>query len=321
MTVTSHSAKLTAPPGRPHWSYLLMQSRAYSRLSAFLRRRGWLSVGLLLGVPVLWVVVWNVLPLIQMANISFMRLYPLPAGQGPVYTLDNYRQIATDYTIYRPLIRTLVLSMLIVAATFVVMLPLAYFIAKKVPPGWQVRLLLLVMIPAWAGEIIRVFSYVLIFAANGAVNIVLQTLGLTERPIPFLYTWFSLSLGLLYVTALFMLLPLYAAIEKVPNHVLEAAADLGASPMRRFFRVTLPLIRDGIATGVTLVFLISTGIYTVPLILAGPGTNLFSQVIASYFYDANLTWPMGAAGSITLFVLALAIAAALNVAIRARRPK
>lgn len=313
MTALSQSPSLAGrKSSRRHWSYALMSNGAYKTIASVFSRNPVLATACLLGVPVVWVIFWNVLPLIQMGHISLMRQYPLPPGELPEYTLDNFRQIASDYTIYKPLLRTLILSLSVAACTLVLMLPMAYYLAKKVKRSWQIRLLLLVMIPAWAGEIIRVFSYVLIFASNGVVNIFLTKLGLIDRPIPFLYTWFSLSMGLLYVCGLFMLIPLYAAMEKVPDHVLEAAADLGANPWQRFTRITLPLIRDGIATGVTLVFLIATGIYTVPLILAGTGTNLFSQVISSYFYHSDLTWQMGAAAAITLFVLALAIAGLLN---------
>lgn len=305
--------------GRPHWSALLLGSAWYIWLSAVLSRHRRLAAALLILIPVTWLVIWNILPLIQMFNISLLPRYPRPVGDESGLTLQHYQLMFTDRTIYNPFIRTIVFCLVVSFATLVFMMPLAYFIAKKVPANWQIRLLLLALVPSWVGELIRVFSYVLMFASNGAINLVLQWAGLIERPIPFLYTWFSLGAGVLYVTSLFMLVPLYAAIERIPNHVLEAASDLGANSFQRFFRVTLPLIRDGIATGVTLVFLISTGIYTVPTILAGSTTNLFSQVIASYFHDTNLTWSRGAALSIMLFTTALLISGVLNALIRPRR--
>lgn len=305
--------------GHAHWSAVLLGNPAYQAISSFLGKRQKFAGILLVVIPVAWLVIWNILPLLQMVNISLMQRYPKPPDEATVYTAEHYGLLLTDPTIYAPFVRTIVFALVVAFITLVLMLPLAYFVAKKVPVNWQIRLLLLALVPSWVGELIRVFSYVLLFASNGAVNLVLQWAHLIERPIPFLYTWFSLGAGMLYVTSLFMLVPLYAAIEKIPNSVLEAAADLGANPIRRFFRVTLPLIRDGIATGVTLVFLITTGVYTVPMILAGSTTNLFSQVIASYFHESSLTWPRGAALAIALFTTALLVSGILNFILRPRR--
>lgn len=304
---------------RAHWSYSLLNNPLYRTVAEGLRRHGRLAAMLMVIIPVAWLVLWNIVPILQMLNISFMERYPVPAGQDMVRTIAHYTLIFTDYTIYRPFLRTMGFALVVSFIALVVMMPIAYFIAKKVPKSWQIRLLLLVMVPSWVGELIRVFSYVLLFASNGAINIVLMWANLIERPFPFLYTWFSLGAGVLYVVALFMLIPLYAAMEKIPANVLEAASDLGANSVQRFVRVTLPLIRDGIATGVTLVFLITTGVYTVPMILAGSGSSLFAQVIASYFHESSLTWPRGAALAIILFVSALVVSGILNLVLRPRR--
>ncbi|MBJ6988034.1 MULTISPECIES: ABC transporter permease [unclassified Devosia] len=305
--------------GKVHWSYLLMSNTPYRALSGFLNRNLKLASILMVVLPVAWLVLWNIFPLGQMLNISLLQQYPVPAGQSEVRTFEHYLLLFTDYTVYLPFLRTMGFAVVVSFVALVLMTPLAYFIAKKVPKNWQVRLLLLAMVPSWVGELIRVFSYVLIFASNGAINLVLMWANFIERPIPFLYTWFSLGAGMLYVVALFMLVPLYAAIEKIPSNVLEAASDLGANGITRFFKVTLPLMRDGIATGVTLVFLITTGVYTVPMILAGTDSNLFAQVIASYFHESSLTWPRGAALAIILFVSALIISGVLHSLLRAKK--
>lgn len=317
----SASALAAKPPRREksHWSYRLMSSLPYRVVSDVLNRNIRIAAGLMVLLPVAWLVFWNIVPLLQMLNISLMQQYPVPAGQSEARTFDHYLTLFTDRTIYVPFLRTIGFALVVSFIALVLMTPLAYFIAKKVPRNWQVRLLLLALVPSWVGELIRVFSYVLIFASNGAINIVLIWANLIERPIPFLYTWFSLGAGMLYVVSLFMLVPLYAAIEKIPNNVLEAASDLGANSFRRFFRVTLPLMRDGMATGVTLVFLITTGVYTVPMILAGTDSNLFAQVIASYFHESSLTWPRGSALAIVLFVSALLVSGILNSALRSKK--
>ena len=123
------------------------------------------------------------------------------------------------------------------------------YVAKIVPPERRVLALLLLLVPFWAGEVIRTFSVIMLLANRGAVNMVLRELGLIERPIPMLYTYFSLGFGVVYLLCLYMLLPLYSAIEKIPRHLIDAAADLGAGPFTRFRRVILPLSRDGIVVG------------------------------------------------------------------------
>jgi spermidine/putrescine transport system permease protein len=304
---------------RPRAVRVKMSARPYAAVSGLLNRNMRIASALMVLIPVGFLVFWNILPLFQMLNISLMEKYPVPAGQDMVRTFEHYASLFTDHTIYNPYLRTIGFALVVSFIALILMTPLAYFIAKKVPANWQVRLLLLALVPSWVGELIRVFSYVLIFASNGAINIVLMWANLIERPIPFLYTWFSLGAGMLYVVSLFMLVPLYAAIEKIPNNVLEAASDLGANSFQRFFKVTLPLMRDGIATGVTLVFLITTGVYTVPMILAGTDSNLFAQVIASYFHESSLTWPRGSALAVVLFASALVISGLLNSLLRAKK--
>ena len=166
-------------------------------------------------------------------------------------------------------------------------------------------MLLLLLVPFWIGEIVRTYAIMILLGNNGAVNLALKTLGIVDRPIPFMYTGFSLSVGIVYLTALYMLLPLYSALEKVPDHYFEAAADLGAGPWTRFRRVTLPLTLEGIAAGCTLVFLISTGYYATPVLLGGPNTTVFAETIAGFFHVAGDQWPMGAAFSCIMLLTAL----------------
>lgn len=304
-----------------HWSGLLLENRAYNAVSDLVSRRRWIAPALLVGFPIALLVFWNIVPLFQMLYISFLHQYPGTISEGPQFSVQHYLALLTDPAVYRPFIRTIIFAMSVVVGTFIVTLPIAYFLAKGVSSNWQIRLLLIVLIPVWVSDLIRIFSYIILFASNGAVNNLLLALGIIDRPIPFLYTWFSVGSGVLYVTAFFMLVPLYAAIEKVPNQILEAAADLGANSFQTFMRVTLPLIRDGIATGATLVYLTASGIYTVPVLLSGPSGSLFSQVIASNFSDSSLTWPQGAAFSVALFTTALTISAILNYLIRPRKKK
>ena len=120
-----------------------------------------------------------------------------------------------------------------------------------------------------------------------------------------LYTPFSLGFGLVYLVSLYMLLPLYSAIDKIPKHLLDAAADLGAGPFTRFRRIILPLSRDGIVSGCSLVFLTCIGVFATPMLLGGPTTVLFPETISGFFHGASDKWPVGAAFAMIMLVSAL----------------
>lgn len=272
------------------------------------RRQFWV----LLTIPILWVFITHLGPILQMLNVSLLTNYPPSPNKVPSYTLENYGKFFTESIFVTPFIRTLVFSSVLTLTTLIVMYPVAYFLARHVPRDRQILFLMLLLIPFWVGEIVRIFAMMILLGNNGALNLALQWLGLTERPIPFMYTGFSLSAGIIYLTALYMLMPLYSALEKIPANYSEAAADLGAGAWTRFRRVTLPLSLEGIASGCTLVFLISTGVYATPVLLGGPSTTLFSEVISGFFHVAGDQWPVGAAFSCILLITALVISGGFN---------
>lgn len=272
------------------------------------RRQFWF----LLTIPILWVFVTHLGPILQMLNVSLLTNYPPSPNKVASYTLENYGKFFADSIFITPFIRTLVFSSVLTLTTLIIMYPVAYFLARHVPRNKQMLFLMLLLIPFWVGEVVRIFAMMILLGNNGALNLALQWLGLTERPIPFMYTGFSLSAGIIYLTALYMLMPLYSALEKIPVSYSEAAADLGAGPWTRFRRITLPLSLEGIASGCTLVFLISTGMYATPVLLGGPSTTLFSEVIAGFFHVAGDQWPVGAAFSCIMLLTALALSGGFN---------
>jgi spermidine/putrescine transport system permease protein len=259
---------------------------------------------LLTVVPVLWIALFHIGPLVQMFRISLYETYPIVADR-PVWTLQNYALFFQEPIYRTPFFRSLIFSGLVTVTALVVVFPVAYFLAKIVQPERRVLALLLLLVPFWAGEVIRTFSVIMLLANRGAVNMVLREFGFIDRPIPMLYTYFSIGFGVVYLVALYMLLPLYAAIEKIPKHLIDAAADLGAGPFTRFRRVILPLSRDGIVAGCSLVFLTCIGVFAAPMLLGGPGTVMFPQTIGSFFHGASDKWPIGAAFAMIMFVAAL----------------
>lgn len=262
-------------------------------------------LALLAGIPVIWLFALHVGPILQMANISFTDNYPPQPNEATRYTLANYALFFSDSIYVLPFIRSLVFAAVVTVSTLVIVYPVAYYVAKVLQPKQRMRALLLLLIPFWAGELIRTFSVIMLLANRGAVNVLLREIGVIDRPIPMLYTSFSLSFGVIYLLALYMLLPLYSAIEKIPVQLVHAAADLGASPFQRFRRVILPLSKDGIVSGCSLVYLTAVGVFAAPLLLGGPNAVIFPEVIATLFHSSNDKWPEGAAFAMLMLAVSL----------------
>lgn len=291
---------------RSFWGALVCHPvyRAISDLIFKSERRQFL---LLASLPVAWVLIAHLGPILQMFWVSFLDAYPPSVGVTPAWTVDNWGLFFRERIFMLPFMRTMMFALIVTIATLLLTYPVAYFLAKHVKRGNQMILLLLLLIPFWVGEIVRTYAIMILLGNNGAINLLLESLGLIERPIPFMYTNFSMSVGIIYLAALYMLLPLYSALEKIPDSYREAAADLGAGAWTRFWRVTLPLSKEGITSGCTLVFLISTGFYATPVLLGGPSTTVFAETIAGFFHVAGDQWPTGAAFASIMLIATLAL--------------
>jgi spermidine/putrescine transport system permease protein len=244
---------------------------------------------------------------------------PGDAGVEQSFTLDNYLRFFRDPIFWQPFFRTLTFAATFTACTLVITFPVAYFLARHVSRKNRMLLLLLLLVPFWVGEIVRTYAIMILLGNTGAVNLALRWFGLIDRPIPFMYTSFSMGVGMIYLTALYMLLPLYSALEKLPPSLGHAAADLGAGAWTRFRRITLPLSLEGVSSGCTLVFLITTGYYATPVLLGGPSTTVFAETIAGFFQNAGDEWPTGAAFATIMFVTALAISGLFQMLMKSLR--
>jgi spermidine/putrescine transport system permease protein len=272
------------------------------RLATVSPRRQLLVLG---AVPVLWVLTQHLGPMLHMLQVSLMDAYPVAPGVEQHVTLENYIRFFGDKIFWQPFFRTLIFAAVFTFCTLILTFPVAYFLARHVSRKNQMLMLLLLLVPFWVGEIVRTYAIMILLGNTGAVNQLLKFVGLIDRPIPFMYTSLSMGVGIVYLTALYMLLPLYSALEKLPKSLNEAAADLGAGAWTRFRRVTLPLTLEGISSGCTLVFLISTGFYATPVLLGGPSTTVFAETIAGFFHVAGDEWPTGAAFATIMFASAL----------------
>jgi putrescine transport system permease protein len=179
--------------------------------------------------------------------------------------------------------------------------PMAYAIARSTPKTRN-ALLVAVMIPFWTSFLLRVSAWIGILRDGGLLNSVLLSVGLIEEPLALLNTTFSVMTGMVYSYLPFMILPLYAHLVKLDNRLLEAAADLGASPLRVFLGVTLPLSRGGVVAGSMLVFIPSVGEYVIPSLLGGGDTVFIGTRLVQTFGDNN-DWPMASAVAVVMVLL------------------
>lgn len=300
-----------APPDRTRWGRLAAWGpyHALMGLIAASPRRQFL---VLAALPVIWVLSQHLGPMLQMLRVSLTDAYPVAPGVEQHFSLESYGRFFGDSIFWMPFFRTLAFAGVFTFCTLILTYPVAYFLARHVSRKNQMLFLLLLLIPFWVGEIVRTYAIMILLGNTGAVNLVLRSFGLIDRPIPFMYTSFSMGVGIVYLTALYMLLPLYSAMEKIPKSMGEAAADLGAGAWVRFRRVTLPMTIEGISSGCTLVFLISTGFYATPVLLGGPSTTVFAETIAGFFHVAGDEWPTGAAFATIMFAAALLITGAFQ---------
>lgn len=278
----------------------------------FIARNGWPVALFLIGAVTLWAVFMIVLPLMSMIDLSFRpKLPPLQWG-GPkdIYTLENYRYFlfgsttSTDswnVTHLKAFGLTLGVSVLVTLLDFVICYPLAYYMAQVAKPA-RLRLVLLMLIaPYWVNEILRAFAFRLIFAEQGILNMVLHGLGVTDKPVDFLGADVALYAGLAYAYLLMMMFALYNAIETLDHNLVEAARDLGAPWWHIHSFIVLPHAKPGIASGATLVFMLTAGALAAPLVLGGPRTLWFTPIVYDRFYQA-FNWQQGAAYALILLV-------------------
>ncbi len=275
------------------------------RLSSFRR-----SFGLL---PALFVIgLFMLVPLGIIVAYSFLAPDPY-GGVEPVFSTGAYTQLLferdfDDTLLFSPTTllifwRSLWLALASTSLSLICALPVAYYISRQ-PEARKNALLLLVTIPFWTNLLIRTYCWILILRDTGLVNTWLQRAGLIDAPLTLLYTNGAVLLGLVYSYLPFMVLPLYAALERLDPRLFEAAHDLYAPAWRVFRRVTLPLAMPGIIAGSALVFIPSLGAFVTPQLLGG-GKNLMLGSLIQLQFSSARNWPFGAALALVLLSFVL----------------
>ena len=283
----------------------------------FFRTNGVTMGAILIGLVGFWLIVLVILPQISMLDYSFRYNLP-PAEQGgpkDVYTLSNYRHLiygndptgqsfnTIDLMVF---LRTIIAAMLVTVFDMILCYPLAYFLGQSKGSGFVRLLVVLLIIPYWINEILRAFALRIIFGDAGMINEALLFLGLIQEPIDFIRNDVALYAGLGYAYILLMLFPMYNVIESLDRNQIEAARDMGASWVKIHRRIVIPHAKPGIASGCTMVFMLSAGALAAPQILGGPSSLWFTQLVYQWFNN-SLNWQQGAAYAIVLLVSTITI--------------
>jgi putrescine transport system permease protein len=266
-----------------------------------------------IGLPYAWLLVLFVVPFIIIMKISFADpiidqppFTPLidwskAAGEKLYLTLDNYRYLFEDDLYWVSYLVSVKIAGVSTLLCLLLGYPMAYAIARA-KPATRNLLLLMVILPFWISFLLRVYAWIGILNTYGVLNNVMLWLGLIDTPVQFLYTDFAVYLGIVYSYLPFMILPLYANLERLNLDLHDAAADLGARPWRVFTDVTLPLSMPGIIAGSLLVFIPAMGEFVIPSLLGGLDTLMIGRVLFDEFF-VNRDWPVAAAVAVVLLLL------------------
>ena len=273
-----------------------MRRRVARWLARHDRARAWA----LLAPGTLWLVAFFVIPILIMASYSVMERGTY-GGVEAGFTLESYTRFF-DPLYLRILARTLWLAAVTTLLCFVIGYPMAYAIAGA--GRWKHALLFLVVLPFWTSFLVRTYAIMFLLRDTGLVNSALVAIGATDDPITLLYTPGAVLAGLVYGYLPFMILPVYASLEKLDPALLEAAESLGARPVSRFLRVTLPLSFPGVVAGCLLVFIPSLGAFLTPDLLGGAKQVMVGNLVQQQFGAAR-DWPFGSAVSFVLMALVL----------------
>lgn len=272
---------------------------------------------LVIAVPMVWLLVFFLVPFVVLGRISLSEAMIARPPYSPLFeqgadgweyagSFGNYSFLGSDPLYVNAYLSSIRIAVISTVITLLIGYPLAYFIARSPEPRRSI-LLLLVILPFWTSFLLRVYAWIGFLRREGVINNFLMWTGIIDEPLVMLQTDFAVYLGIVYTYLPFMILPLYANLVKLDDALLEAASDLGASPLVTFLTVTLPLSLPGIIAGSMLVFIPAIGEFVIPALLGGPDTLMIGRVLWDEFFSAR-DWPVASAvGIVMLFVVVVPI--------------
>jgi spermidine/putrescine transport system permease protein len=257
---------------------------------------------LLIGLPVsFWLVLVVVIPVTLMFFMSFQSVEGYEIIK--IITFKNYFEFFRKQVYWRLLLKSFRMAFTVSATAILICYPLAYFIARKINK-YRRLLFMLIVTPLWVSYLVRIIAWRNILGNKGIINLLLIKLGIIEKPLEiFLYNQFAVIITLTYIAIPFVFIPLYTALEKIPNNLIDASKDLGASEMRIIAHIILPLSLPGLLTGFMLSFIIALGDYIIPRELGGTGGVMYGNIVWSQF-GLIFDWPLGSALGFILFLIA-----------------
>lgn len=278
-----------------------------------LKARSW-GQRLVILVPYLWLGIFFLVPFLIVLKISlsqfataqppYLPTLDLSGGFGALrdfasaLTASNYTRLISDTLYLSSYGRSLVIALLATVMLLMLGFPIAYGMARA-PRRWQGVLFMLVVLPFWTSFLIRVYAWMTILQHDGLLNQALLALGLVDAPLVWLSTDTAIFIGIVYTYLPFMVLPIYATLERLDETLLEAAADLGCPPWKAFWLVTVPLALPGVIGGALLCFIPIVGEFVIPDLLGGSGTMMIGQTLWVEFFS-NRDWPAASAVAVTL---------------------
>ena len=277
------------------------------------RDRIWRSI--VIALPYLWLLLFFLAPFAIVLKISFADpiiaqppfspMFDADSG-GLLSNLDNYRFLVEDNLYWISYLKSIKIAAISTVLCLLLGFPMAYAIALT-PQPWRNFLLLLVILPFWTSFLLRIYAWMVMLGKQGLINSLLMGLGITDTPLQFLYTDGAVYLGIVYSYVPFMILPLYATLERLDLNLNDAAADLGAKPLQVFRDITLPLAMPGIIAGCLLVFIPALGEFVIPALMGGLDTLMIGRTLYDEFFF-NRDWPLASAVAVVLlFILILPI--------------
>ena len=274
---------------------------------------------LVIGIPYGWFILLVAIPLLIVMKISLSEMEATSISSMVSWTsglptlklnFANYQFIFSDALYVKTFYSSLKYALLTTLICLAIGYPFAYFMARA-PKHIQPTLLMLIMLPFWTSFLLRIYAWKTLLVSNGVINNVLMSLHVINAPLELMNNSFSLTIGMVYSYLPFMILPLYANLSKLDIRYLEVAADLGTSPFKAFWIITVPLSKAGIIAGCMLVFIPAVGEYVIPELLGGPNTLMIGRVLWDEFFSNN-DWPMAAAVAVVMIALILVPMAILN---------
>ncbi|MCA1297647.1 ABC transporter permease subunit [Stappia indica] len=279
-------------------------------------RRG-LGGWLLIAVPYLWLLTFFLAPFFIVFKISlsevavaippYLPTFDLAAGWDAfvsgitALSIDNYLWLTEDSLYWKSYVSSIVIAATSTLIALIVGYPMAYGMARA-PKAWRPTLLMLVILPFWTSFLIRVYAWIGILKTEGLLNQFLLWLGLIDTPLTILNTNVAVYIGIVYSYLPFLVLPLYATLEKLDESLLEAASDLGSPPWRSFWTITVPLSLPGVIAGCFLVFIPAVGEFVIPDLLGGSDTLMIGKTLWTEFFN-NRDWPVSSAVAVLLLLI------------------